>query len=149
MIDIAITAILAFTPIQKPETVPARTITAIAAAADLPAEWEPFQRCVAERESHSNYRSSNRSSSAQGKYQFLDNSWRQGGAWNVWKSLIAHGASKREANRIRRVLMQAPIKTWRGHYQEILFVSVVTSRDGMGWRHWFLAGSPCNRLART
>lgn len=122
---------------------------AVAAASDIPDKWEPFQECVAKRESHSNYRSFNRSSSAMGKYQFLDNSWRHGGAWNVWKSLIRHGATRAEAKRVRLALMEAPIRKWRGVYQEILFAYVITSREGMGWRHWFLAGSPCNRLART
>lgn len=146
MIDIAISIVLLFTPANQPEMI--QTRQAITAAADTPAGWEPFQRCVAERESHGNYQAQNPTSTAQGKYQFLDASWREGGAWNVWKSLIAHGASKREANRIRKVLSHAPIKTWRPYYQEILFNYVVTSNEGSGWRHWYLNGSPCNRLAQ-
>ena len=144
MIPIIISAALLITPAQAVE---ARTVAAVSQAAVIPAEWQEFQECVADRESSGSYTAQNPTSSAQGKYQFLDNNWREGGAWNVYKRLIKHGATRKEANRIRLVLREAPIKTWRPKYQEILFAEVLLSGEGKGWAHWYLAGSRCNRLA--
>lgn len=146
MIDLAIAAVLYIGPAQISETTQARTITAARSASAIPNEWKAFQACVADRESSGSYTAQNPTSSAQGKYQFLDNNWREGGAWNVYKRLTKHGATRKEANRIRLVLREAPIKTWRPKYQEILFAEVLLSGEGMGWKHWYLAGSPCNKL---
>jgi hypothetical protein len=141
IIDVIIAMHLYTTPTQAIEIKTAR-------AAEIPAQWHDFQECVAARESSGSYTAQNPTSSAQGKYQFLDNNWRHGGSWNVYKRLVKHGVPRREANRVRLVLKQAPIKTWRPKYQDILFAEVITSSEGMGWKHWFLAGSRCNRLAQ-
>lgn len=148
MIIESIFSIALIIPQQQPEQV--RTINRQAArsAAHIPREWEPFRQCVAERESGHSYRAQNPVSSAQGKYQFLDNNWRHGGGWNVYKALTKHGYDRPTAKRVLHRLHATPIKKWRPIYQEILFAYVLTSREGKGWRHWYLAGSRCNTLAR-
>jgi hypothetical protein len=148
MIDIALSLVLSIGPMQQPEAIHTRNVIAARSAAEIPKNWEAFQDCVSARESGNSYRAQNRSSSAQGKYQFLDNHWRHGGGWNVYKSLVKNGYDKATAKRLLKRLHALPIKRWKPIYQEILFASVLTSGEGMGWRHWFLAGSKCNRLVK-
>lgn len=119
---------------------------AAASAARLPVEWEAFEECVSARESSGRWDAQNPTSSAQGRFQFLDSQWRHGGGWNVYKALIRHGYDKPTAKRVLARLHDTPIKRWRPIYQKILFTSVLTSGQGQGWRHWYLAGSRCNNL---
>ena len=117
----------------------------------IPPAWQDFAECVSARESHHNYRAKNRSSSASGRWQFLDGgggpgTWRQGLAWMVWQRLVDHGMAKAKAKRIRLHLQATPIAKWRPAFQDAGFVAVVTASPN-GWRHWSLAGSPCNRKA--
>lgn len=150
MIDVALSLVLSIGPMQQPEIVHARNVVAARTAADIPRKWKDFQHCVSARESGHSYRAQNRNgSSAQGKYQFLDNKWRHGGGWNVYKSLVKHGYDKPTAKRLLARLHALPIKRWKPIYQEILFSYVITSKEGMGWRHWYLAGSPCNGKVPT
>lgn len=114
-------------------------------AAVIPRQWQRFADCVATRESHHNPHALNKSSGAAGRWQFLPG-WKHGLPFMVRDRLIANGMSRKEANRVRRVLAAAPINRWRAHYQDIGFVAAITSTSGMGWKHWYLAGSPCNGL---
>ena len=84
MIENLVFAIAIMIPSQQPEIAQARIV---ATAGRIPTEWEPFRDCVVNRESHGNPRAQNPISSAQGKYQFLDRSWRRGAAWNVYSRL--------------------------------------------------------------
>lgn len=129
-------------------------VQAARVARQVPPEWIDFTLCISARESgygrhpdeRKSYRAKNPSSSASGRYQFMDASWRHGGAWNVWKRLIRHGYSKEIASKVRERLMGTPIRYWKPVYQDVLYAEVILSGDGKGWKHWYLAGSPCNSM---
>lgn len=118
-------------------------------AATTPPAQQPFRDCVAKRESNGNYLARNRTSSAAGKYQFLDYSWRQGLAHMVSKRLTDYGMPPAITTRIRTELRKNNIAKWHPQYQEIAFVAVLNA-DGpwSGWRHWYYNNSPCNRLVK-
>lgn len=125
-------------------------------AAVIPQAWRPFAACVLKRESggtlnnpKSGLRARNQSgSSGSGRWQFLDTAWRVRGGlhWMVWQRLVDHGMPRPKAKRIRERLAATPIYLWRSEFQDAGFVAVVTASPN-GWRHWSLAGSPCNRKA--
>lgn len=109
-------------------------------AAEVPRSIRPWAECVVRRESggtldriQSGVGARNPNSSASGKFQFLDNSWRRGLSFMVRDRLVEFGMPKREANKIRRYLASKPIYQWHGYYQTIGFVEVV---DGGGRHHW-------------
>ena len=137
--------ILAGALLSGPGTAGTATQAIVHTAATLPKAWRPFADCVAQRESHANPRSLNRSSGAAGKWQFLP-SWQHGLPFMVRDRLIATGMSRKEANRVRRVLAAAPINRWREHYQDIGFAAALLAPNGQGWRHWSLPGHPCQGL---
>lgn len=127
------------------------TAHATAAASQIPKRWQKFAACVSHRESHGNYRAKNRSSSASGRWQFLDGgggpgSWRRGLSYMVRDRLIAKGMDKPTAKSIQRKLAKTPIQKWEPWAQDAGFVAVITSDDGKGWRHW-ANGGRCDRLA--
>ena len=122
------------------------TAHATVAASQIPKRWQKFAACVSHRESHGNYRAKNRSSSASGRWQFLDRQWRRGLSYMVRDRLIEHGTPKAHANSIQRKLAKTPIQKWAPWAQDAGFVAVITSDDGMGWRHWSNGGR-CDRLA--
>ena len=125
---------------EAPSVHPARAITA---AGQIPAAWQPFRDCVVKRESNGNPRAQNPISSAQGKYQFLDNAWRHGAGWNVYKRLRDAGMSRATALPILRELHATPIKRWREAYQDAAFAFAILVPGG--WRHWS-GGRGCNSL---
>lgn len=118
------------------------------AASQIPKRWQKFAACVSQRESHGNYRARNRSglSTAQGRWQFLDRSWRRGLSYMVRDRLIDRGMPKAHANSIQRKLAKTPIQKWAPWAQDAGFVAVITSDEGRGWRHW-ANGGKCDRLA--
>lgn len=118
---------------------------AIASASAIPAEWQRFADCVATRESHHNPKALNSGSGAAGKWQFMP-AWRRGLPHMVAERLASHGATPRLVRRLLASAKGLPINKWKEHYQDIGFVAAVTSKEGMGWRHWYLAGSPCNSM---
>lgn len=156
MFDILLAAALTINPMPPQDaqsTARIANIVAARTARNIPAEWEPFTRCISERESGygnddpmKSYRAKNPASSASGRYQFLDSSWRHGGAWNVWKRLIRNGFDDGKAAFVRKKLQATPIREWKPVWQDVLYAEVLLSEEGKGWRHWHLAGSPCNRL---
>jgi hypothetical protein len=157
MLDALIAAAIFIAPVpDQAQAIRSANITAARQARQIPPEWEPFTLCISERESgygndhpSKSYLAKNPASSASGRYQFLDGSWRKGGAWNVWKRLIRYGYDRDTATYVRQRLMATPIRYWRPVYQDVLYAEVLLSGEGKGWRHWHLAGSPCNRLTPT
>ena len=127
-------------PNEQPASVKARIV---ATAGRIPTAWEPFRACVVNRESHGNPRAQNPVSSAQGKYQFLDNNWRRGAGWNVYSRLRDAGMPRPQARRILAKLHATPIKYWREQYQDAAFAFVILIPRG--WRHWS-GGHGCNNL---
>lgn len=118
---------------------------AIAKASAIPAQWQQFADCVATRESHHNPKALNRGSGAAGKWQFMP-AWRRGLPHMVAERLASNGATPRLVRRLLASARELPINKWKEHYQDIGFVAAITSKEGMGWKHWYLAGSPCNSL---
>ena len=125
---------------ERPATSSARIV---AMAGRIPAAWEPFRACVVARESQGDPTAENRASSAQGKYQFLDNVWRHGAGWNVYHRLRDAGMPRSQARRILTRLHATPIKRWREQYQDAAFAFVILIPRG--WRHW-AGGHGCNTL---
>ena len=117
-------------------------IATIEAAAVSP--MPKFSHCVAERESHHNPRARNKHSSAQGKYQFLDRSWREPLAFMVRDRLIQFGMPTDEAREIKHELASKEIARWPEHYQDIGHAEVL---EQGGWFHWRY-GDRCDRLAK-
>jgi len=127
-------------------TQPSRSayVSVIRQAADIPDQWQRFADCVSDRESGGSYTARNPSSSAQGRWQFLDTSWRVNGGLHhmVVKRLRAHGLPDQAAVQLRRHLRDTPIAEWPGPYQDTGFVAVVLSG---GQHHW--NGPGCTGLA--
>ena len=117
-------------------------LTAIQAKAAI-SPMPHFTACVSQRESHGNPRARNRHSSAQGKYQFLDRSWRRGLSFMVRDRLIRFGVPKQHATRIRVTLVNRPIAAWPEVMQDIGHAEVL---DRGGWFHW-RNHDRCDRLA--
>jgi hypothetical protein len=116
----------------------------VAAASRIPDDWRPFADCVSDRESGGSYTARNATSSAAGRWQFLDTSWRVHGGihYMVTARLRAHGLPAAAAGDVRAFLRDTPIHKWPGAYQDTAFVAVL--RSG-GWHHW--KGAHCDRLA--
>ena len=114
----------------------------IGEAADIPAAWETFAACVSDRESGGSYTARNPTSSASGRWQFLDRSWRHGLAYMVAARLKAHGMAHADAREVREYLHDTPIAAWPGPYQDTGFIAVLLSG---GQHHW--NGPGCNGLA--
>lgn len=117
----------------------ARVVTS---AAQPPRGWAAFRSCVAKRESHGSATARNTTSSAQGRYQFLDNQWRRGLSFMVRDRLIQFGFPRTTAKGVRVYLTRRPIATWPGIYQDIGWAEVI---ERGGWRHW-AGGHGCNAL---
>lgn len=117
-------------------------------AATVPHSLQDFQHCVAQRESHGNpkarARSAGKDSTASGRYQFLDSKWRHGLSYMVAERLRAYGLGAVEALHVRKYLQSVSIDRWPAGLQDVAFAAVV-SKPG-GTRHWWIAGSKCNRL---
>lgn len=147
MIETVAAAIIAIGPIDRAE-ISARHYQSrvIAAAARIPAKFEDWAMCVSKRESHHNYRARNKSSSAQGRWQFLDHKWRINGGIEhvVARRLTEFGMPKRVIRAIRKELSTTEIAKWAPAYQDIAFIQVV--EEG-GAHHWALQGSHCGSIA--
>jgi hypothetical protein len=97
------------------------------------ARWETWRRCVVWRESRDNPKAANRSSSARGLYQFLDNSWRVS---------LTHMVTREHRDRRAEVkdLRAKPINQWPRYWQDAAFWTVLNG--GKGAKHWSY-GSSC------
>ena len=96
-------------------------------------QWEDERRCIMDRESNFNYKAANKSSSARGAYQFLDNNWRDGLVW----MMLDEGGNKKEIKALRK----KPIHKWNRYYQDRAFYTAW--RHGEGKKHWHYPGSRC------
>lgn len=122
----------------------------ITSAGRLEASQQPFADCVAQRESGGRPTARNPRSSAQGKYQWLDRSWRHGLAHMTAWRLRDYGLSRAQARSLRAWLRARPIAAWPEQLQDVAFAaSLNAAGEWSGWRHWYLAGSKCNRLVRA
>lgn len=95
---------------------------------------ESFRKCVMQRESHFNYRAANRSSSARGAFQFLDNNWRDG---LVWMMLKESRATDDGLDRKIKRLFDRPINRWSRYWQDRAFFTAMNiNGDWAGKHHW-------------
>jgi hypothetical protein len=97
-------------------------------------DQERFRWCVMKRESHHNYRAANKSSSARGAYQFLDNNWRNGLVHMMVKE------SKKNKDGLipkMRELPKKPIHHWNRYYQDRAFFTALNyNGKWSGKKHW-------------
>lgn len=105
-----------------------------------PERWEPFRRCVIQRESRGNYRAANKISTARGAYQFLDSQWRDSLVWMLMPEHKTQGL----ADELRE-LRDKPIHHWNRYWQDAAFWTVINARPD-SWMHW-RGSSACDRLA--
>ena len=97
--------------------------------------WESWRKCVVWRESRDNPKAANRTSSARGTYQFLDNSWR------VSLTHMVMREHKHQRDTVKK-LRNKPINQWPRYWQDAAFWTVLN--DGKGAHHWRY-GSSCER----
>jgi len=95
------------------------------------AKWYDIRRCIMDRESNFNYRAANRTSSAKGAYQFLDNNWRRGLVYMMVKESKETGDGlETQAER----LFTIPISKWNRYWQDRAFYTAL--QGGKGLKHW-------------
>ena len=100
--------------------------------------FEDSRKCIMQRESHFNYRAANRSSSARGAYQFLDNSWRDSLVYMMIKeSKKNNDGLVKEAKK----LFNKPINEWSRYWQDRAFYTAL--QHGRGAKHWYHPGIRC------
>jgi len=95
---------------------------------------ESWRKCVMDRESNFRYKAKNRSSSASGAYQFLDNSWRDGLVWMMIKE------SKKTDDNLDpylRDLFDVHITKWNRYFQDRAFFTALNFEGKWaGKKHW-------------
>jgi len=101
-------------------------------------KWESLRKCIMYGESRFNYKSANKTSSARGAYQFLDNFWRDSLVWMMLKESkeLKDGLSKN----IKK-LRNKPIHEWNRYYQDRAFFTAWRNKSGM--KHWNQFNSNC------
>lgn len=109
-------------------------------AAEFPRSIQGFASCVLARESggtlderQSGSGARNPTSSASGRWQFLNNAWNDSLPYMVADRLVRFGLPRPDARKIRIALQDTPIYEWHGYFQDIGFLEVV-SRGGR--HHW-------------
>jgi hypothetical protein len=113
---------------------------AVQRAATIPPQHRQWAACVLDRESggtldrpQSGSGARNPASSAQGRWQFLNNNWQRGLSFMVRDRLVQFEMPKQQAAAVRRYLGARPIASWDGWYQDIGFNEVV---ERGGAHHW-------------
>lgn len=95
---------------------------------------ESWRKCVMKRESNYRYKAKNRSSSASGAYQFLDNNWREGLVWMMIKE------SKKTDDNLDpylRDLFDVHITQWNRYFQDRAFFTALNFEGKWaGKKHW-------------
>ena len=95
---------------------------------------ESWRKCVMKRESNYRYKAKNRSSSASGAYQFLDNNWRDGLVWMMIKE------SKKTDDNLDpflRDLFDVHITQWNRYFQDRAFFTALNFEGKWaGKTHW-------------
>ena len=127
---------------------PSRSVSVVRNASRIPTSMRAFAACVLKRESgatldrpQSGAGARNPSSSASGRWQFLQGSWGRSLPYMVADQLVDHGLPRVEARKVRKYLQSIPIHRWPGVYQDMGFIEVVQRG---GWAHW--RGATCNGL---
>ena len=125
---------------NRPNRGASRSVSVVLQAAAVPPSLVSFARCVLERESggsldrvQSGAGARNPASSAAGRWQFLDRSWRKGLSFMVRDRLGRFGLPKAQAREVRVWLAAHPIYQWHGLYQDAGFLEVI---DRGGRHHW-------------
>lgn len=99
---------------------------------------EKQRKCIMDRESSFSYHAANRTSSARGAYQFLDNSWRDGLVHMFIKeSKKTDDGLIKEAKKLRK----KPIHKWNRYWQDRAFFTAW--RFGEGKHHWYHGSIRC------
>ena len=95
---------------------------------------ESWRKCVMRRESNYRYKAKNRSSSASGAYQFLDNSWRDGLVWMMIKESKKTGD---DLDPYLRDLFDVHITQWNRYFQDRAFFTALNFEGKWaGKKHW-------------
>lgn len=103
-----------------------------------------FMHCVAERESRGKPTAVSHSGKHRGKYQVTP-AMGVGMSWHVLPWLKTW---RKDAVAYSATLRRTPMNKWPERVQDAAFV-LTLHHDGdrwSGWRHWYLAGSRCNKL---
>jgi hypothetical protein len=94
-------------------------------------KWKDIRACIMKRESNFQYKAANKTSSARGAYQFLDNNWRNGLVWMmIAESKKTGDGLISEAKKLRK----KPIHKWSRYWQDRAFYTAL--RHGRGLHHW-------------
>lgn len=119
-------------------------VNILTAASTPPAGLKEWSKCILKRETGaalhnktSRQDAKNETSSASGRWQFLD-AWQQGLPYMVKERLMEKGMSHKDSRNIRIQLSAKPIRQWPGIYQDVGAFEVM-SRGG--FHHW--AGHSC------
>lgn len=97
-------------------------------------DQEHFRECVIYRESRHNYRAANKTSSARGAYQFLENNWHDGLIYMMIKE-----SKKSKDGLIPEIkeLRTKPIVKWNRYYQDRAFFTALNyNGKWSGKKHW-------------
>ena len=104
---------------------------------------ESWRRCVMKRESNYRYKAKNRSSSASGAYQFLDNNWRDG---LVWMMIKESKKTDDDLDPYLRDLFDVHITQWNRYFQDRAFFTALNFEGKWaGKKHWnaTVSGTGC------
>ena len=94
-------------------------------------KWKNIRACIMKRESNFRYKAANKTSSARGAYQFLDNNWRDGLVWMmIAESKKTGDGLIGEAKKLRK----KPIHRWSRYWQDRAFYTALN--HGKGLHHW-------------
>ena len=108
------------------------------------AATQAFEDCVGFRESRNDPTAVSRTGKHRGRFQVTP-AMARGMAWHLLPWLRTwHADATGYAMQLRRT----PMNQWPVEMQDAAFV-LTLHHDGKkwsGWRHWYLAGSECNRL---
>ena len=95
---------------------------------------ESWRKCVMKRESNYRYKAKNRSSSASGAYQFLDNNWRDG---LVWMMIKESKKTDDDLDPFLRDLFDVHITQWNRYFQDRAFFTALNFEGKWaGKKHW-------------
>lgn len=116
------------------------------AAARVPKDQIAYAECVSYHESRGNYKAIGDSSSARGRWQFLDKQWRHGLSYMVANRLVEFGMPKSKSKKLVKNLQSISIDNWQPIYQDVAFVAALNAKyKWSGWTHWAV-NSKCNQL---
>ena len=104
---------------------------------------EAWRKCVMDRESNFRYKAKNRSSSASGAYQFLDNNWRDG---LVWMMIKESKKTDDDLDPFLRDLFDVHITKWNRYFQDRAFFTALNFEGKWaGKKHWnaTVSGTGC------